>query len=61
VPYPPHLVFTYHNCPNRGIYPLTAVPYEFTQFYDITIPLRPRYTLYPTYLLTHLRFDARPG
>ena len=54
-------MFTYHNCPNRGIYPLTAVPYEFTQFYDITIPLRPRYTLYPTYLLTYLRFDARPG
>jgi hypothetical protein len=37
--------------PNRGIYALTAVPYDSTHFYDITIPLRLRYTLYPpTYL-----------
>jgi len=32
---------------------LTAVPYDSTQPYDITIPLRLRHTLYPAYLPTY--------
>lgn len=53
MPYPPHLVFTTYNRPERGIHALTAVPYDSTQPYDITIPLRLRHTLYPAYLPTY--------